>query len=198
MSDLAALRAKALNYNPEAHYSVCLDRELQTRRAGLQGQLVAAMASRKKLEESEPDKRATMGEKPAEDTLNESIALLEAELEKVEAEALPNSVTLVFKRLPLTSDGAGKGADSYEGLLRKLTVDNQINTDALADHLLRRCYLHTMATDGSGDLDLSWRQAVAMLGRQDVTMLRSMIIGHHEIGAAVPFDLKNSGVPETT
>ena len=199
MSDaLAALRAKALNYHPEATYSVCVDRELQTMRAGVQGQLIAAQAARQKLEGQEPDKSATMGERTPEDVLDERIAQLEADLEKVEAEALPNSITLVFRRLPLTADGAGKGESSYEGLLRKMTVKEQINTDALADTLLRRCYLCTMATDGTGHLELTWKQAIAILGRQDITNLRAMIIGHHEIGAAVPFELVNSGEPETT
>ena len=197
---LEELRLLALDYKPEALYSVCLDRGLQASRVELQARLVAAYALRGKATDADPvnGSTPTLGEKSATQALDEQIATLEAELNKVEDEALPKSITLVFSRLPLTRDGANEGEESYEQVVERLTVDDRIDTDHLADELLRKCYLRTEAASGDGDVSLTWREAAATLGRQDITMLRSMIIGHHEMGAAVPFDPRTSGRRATT
>ena len=87
---------------------------------------------------------------------------------------------------------AAKTADSTALTDDKGTVDYE----AMAAELLRVCYLRTESVHG--DLDLSWREASRLVDDSDMQNLRNLIVGHHRLGARIPFDPRSSGQPETT
>lgn len=196
---LDTLRALALSYRPEQHYSVCLDRDLQIERVMLMREITATQAELDRLDQPAPDARPrqSVGEKPAQQVLAAKIEQLTADLEALDERARPKSVSLFFSRLPITDDGADEGQESYEHVVNRFTDENdRVNTDKLASALLPLTYLRTEAVDG-GNLNLTWKQIAATLGRADIELLRHMILGHHEAGSAVPFDPRTSGLPET-
>lgn len=197
---LEHLRALALNYRPEARYSMCLDRDLQlerteltTRIVTLQQQLTTAM------DDPNSQPRQALGERPLVQRLTEQIDQATRELEALDEKAKPDSITLIFGRLPLTPDMVDEGHESYEGIVNELSdPDGRIDTDMLADRLLAACYTRCEAADGSGVVDLGWGEARATFGQQDLAFVRALILGHHITGAAVPFNQTTSGQPATT
>ena len=113
-------------------------------------------------------------------------------------DALPWSVAIIFGSLPTSDEGLREGESySYEGLRDEMSDDGQIDTDAFADRLLTLCYLRTESPD-SEDMDLAWAEASRLLDVSDRKTVRAMIIGHHLVGAAIPFDPRTSGQSATT
>ena len=115
---------------------------------------------------------------------------------QAEDAARDSSMVLIFKRLPATRDSAEDGEQSYAELEDAATTGGKTNYDRLADLLLAACYVR--ADSVAGDLGLSWREASRPLDDRDLEQLRNMIVGHHRMGAAIPFDPRTSGQPETT
>lgn len=196
MDALQMLRALALSYAPTADYSVCLDREKQLRIVALRQQHQALSAKLQGLDASD-DEGATIGEEQAHDKLARELSDLEARIAEAEDGAKDQSVVLIFKRLPATPDSAEDGETAYSELEAQHTDDKQhVDYEALGAALLPACYLRTESAHG--DLGLSWHEAARMLGAGDMQALRNMIVGHHRLGAAIPFDPRSSGQPETT
>lgn len=196
MDALQALRALALSYAPTADYSVCLDREKQVGIIALRQQHQLLSAKLQGLDSSD-DEGATLGDEPAADRLARELVELEQRIADAEDGAKDQSVVLIFKRLPATPDSAEDGEPTYSDMEEEHT-DNQrhVDYDALGAALLPVCYLSTESAHG--DLGLSWHEAARMLGAGDMQALRNMIVGHHRLGAAIPFDPRSSGQPETT
>lgn len=196
MDALQALRALALSYAPTADYSVCLDREKQVGIIALRQQHQLLSAKVEGLDASD-DEGASVGEEPAADRLARELAELEQRIAAAEEAAKDQSVVLIFKRLPATPDSADEDEVSYAELEGDYTDDKRhIDYEALGAALLPACYLRTESAHG--DLGLSWHEAARMLGAGDMQALRNMIVGHHRLGAAIPFDPRSSGRPEAT
>lgn len=191
---IADLRAKALAYAPELPYPLVLDRELKYRLSEAQKTLAAAQAARQKIIDS-PDGAALAGQRFDEAAptfrMDREIADAEAAVAAAEDAARPDSLVLVFRRLPATGPG------SYQELLDSATDKGSVNLPALGEALLAACYLRTESCDGE-DVGLSWGEAQVPLDHADIEALRMQIIGHHRIGAAVSFDPRSSGRPATS
>ena len=195
MDALQMLRALALSYAPTADYPVCLDREKRLEILALRQQAVAVKTKLDGL--ASDDEGATIGEEPAHDRLARELADLEARITEAEEGAKDQSVILIFKRLPATPDSADEGEVAYSTIEAQHTDDKgAVDYEAMAADLLRACYLR--AESVHGDLELSWREASRLVDDSDMQNLRNMIVGHHRIGARIPFDPRSSGQPETT
>ena len=196
MDALQALRALALSYAPTADYSVCLDREKQVGIIALRQQHQLLSAKVEGLDASDDDGN-TLGEESASDRLARELAELEQRIADAEEAAKDQSVVLIFKRLPATLDSAEYGETAYSELEDQYTdAKRNVDYEALGAALLPVCYLRTESAHG--DLGLSWHEAARMLGAGDMQALRNMIVGHHRLGAAIPFDPRSSGRPEAT
>ena len=196
---LDTLRAMALDHRPEADYFVCLDRAKRMRIFTLQQQLQALEGRRAALTddpEGEADTSRSLTDPDETVELAEKIAHASEELAQATEDARPWSVAIVFASLPDTDEAAREGEQSYMSVVKRLSVDGQIDTDAFGDELLRLCYSRTEAADG--DLNLTWTEAARLIDSADRTMLRRLIVGHHRVGAAVPFDPRTSGPSVTT
>lgn len=190
------LRTLALTYAPTADYSVCLDREQQLHLIGLRTRLFDVQARRDRLVNSGDLPKQTLGETPAVDALAAELADIEHQIDAAQEAARENSLVLVFRRLPATPDSADEGEESYSELEQDATVDGKTDWKRLGDRLLSACYLR--ADSAYGDVGLSWAEASRPLDDRDLDELRNMILGHHRLGAAIPFDPRNSGQPATT
>ena len=196
MDALQMLRALALSYAPTADYPVCLDREKRLEILALRQQAVAVKAKLDGLDASD-DEGATIGEEPAADRLTRELSDLEDRIAEAEEGAKDQSVVLIFKRLPATPDSADEGEVAYSTIEAQHTDDKgAVDYEAMAADLLRVCYLRTESVHG--DLDLSWREASRLVDDSDMQNLRNLIVGHHRLGARIPFDPRSSGQPETT
>lgn len=189
------LRAKALSYSPELPYPVVLDRGLKYRLSEAQRNLAAARAKRQSQIDNQSDADRT-GQRFDEETptvrADLEVADAEAALSAAEEEARPESLVLLFRRLPATGEG------SYQEALDAHTDDKGVvRQAALSDALLSACYLRTEAADGQ-DVGLLFAEAMTPLDHGDVELLRAQIIGHHRIGASVSFDPRSSGRPATS
>lgn len=190
------LRTLALTYAPTADYSVCLDREQQLHLIALRTRLLDVQARRDRLASGGDLPKQTLGETPIVDQLAAEVADLERQLDAAQDAAAENSIVLVFRRLAATPDSADEGEPSYSEVEASVTVDGKTDWDQVGDLLLAACYLR--ADSAFGDVGLSWAEASRPLDDRDLDELRNMIIGHHRLGAAVPFDPRNSGRPATT
>ena len=198
---LDMLRALALDYRPTADYFVCLDRDKRMDVAAAR-QLEAAAREHLDKVEADPEKAREGHRLDQADPIDAAkAALADAETAHATAmeDALPWSVAIIFGSLPATEEGLREGeAQSYEGLLASMRdADGKIDTDAFADTLLGACYLRTESPDGE-DMNLTWAEAARLGDVSDHALMRNMIIGHHRVGAAIPFDPRTFGQSATT
>lgn len=197
---LDMLRTLALDYRPEAPYFVCLDRDKRMAVSAAR-QLEAAAREHLDKVEADPEKAREGHRLDQPDPLDAAkTALADAEAAHATAMegALPWSASFIFGSLPTTDEGIREGESySYEGLRDEMSDDGKINTDAFADRLLTLCYLRTESPDGE-DMGLTWAEASRLLDVSDRKTVRAMIIGHHLVGAAIPFDPRTSGQSATT
>ena len=54
------------------------------------------------------------------------------------------------------------------------------------------------AVSNAGGLGMTWAEVLTILDAGDLEHLRDMIVGHHRIGGADPFDPVSSGPPAMT
>lgn len=197
---IETLRALALAYAPTADYPICLDREVQLHLVRLRQQIARKEAERDRLISAGNLPSQSLGETPIVDRLADEITRLTAELEAVQEESKDKSIVLQFKRLPTTPDSADEGEPDYTTLEAEF-ADEKGNLDgkaldALADRLLPLCYVG--AGSAYGDTGMTWAEVSRVLDAADRDQLRAVIRGHHRFGAAIPFDPRPSGTPETT
>lgn len=196
MDALQALRALALSYAPTADYPVCLDREQRLTILALRQQYQTVQANIDGLD-ADADAGKSLGDEPAADRLARDLADLEQRITDAEDAAKDSSIVLVFKRLPPTPDSCDEGEVAYSDMeARHADEKGAVDFEALGAALLPVCYLRT--DSAHGDLDLTWHGACRQLDDSDLRLLRSMIVGHHRIGARIPFDPRSSGQHETT
>ena len=195
------LRTLALDYRPEAPYFVCLDRD---KRMAITAARQLEADAREHLDtvlQQDPEDAAaaqSMTDPDPVDKAKAELADATAALTAAMDDALPWSVAIIFGTLPTSDEGLREGESySYEGLRDEMSDDGKIDTDAFADRLLTLCYLRTESPD-SEDMDLTWAEASRLLDVSDRKTVRAMIIGHHLVGAAVPFDPRTSGQSATT
>ena len=184
------LRAKVLAYSPEMTYPVVLDRDLKHNLIEARKNLAALQAERQKIIDSPPELTGQRYDQatPTAD-IDERIMSAEAAVGAAEEAIRPESLVLVWRRL---------SADEYQARIDEHSDEKGIiSTIKLGDHLLGECYLRTESASG-GDVGLAWDEARAPLDHGDIETLRLMIIGHHRIGAGVPFDPRSSGRPATS
>lgn len=195
------LRMLALDYRPEAPYFVCLDRD--KRMAIVAARQLEADArehlNKVLLGGSDLGVLLSMTDPDPIDKANAELADATAALTTAMDDALPWSVAIIFGSLPTSDEGLREGeSHSYEGLLGEMSDDDgKIDTDAFADRLLTLCYLRTESPD-SEDMNLTRAEASRLLDVSDRKNVRAMIIGHHLVGAAIPFDPRTSGQSATT
>ena len=196
MDALQAIIDLARAYVPTADYPIILDREKQIGIAALRAQHQVLSEKLQGLDSSD-DEGATLGEEPAADRLSRELVELEQRIADAEEAAKDQSVVLVFGRLPTTPDGAEEGEAVYSDLKEQHTGDDRhVDFEGLGAALMPVCYLRTESAHG--DLGLSWHEAARLLGTADFPALRNMLLGHHEMGASIPFDPRSSGRPEAT
>ena len=188
-------------YRPEAPYFVCLNRE---KRMAIIATSELQDAARERLGKLEADpEKAREGHRLDQpdpiDAAKSALADAENAHAKAIEDALPQSVALIFGSLPATDISRREGEEwSYEGLLSAMRDDSgDVDSDAFADRLLALCYLRTEGPDGQ-DLGRPWVTAARFADMSDWKNLRRMIIGHHIVGAAIPFDPRTSGQSATT
>ena len=197
MDALQALRALALDSAPTADFPVCLDREKRLVIIGLRQQYQAVKERLDGLADSDQDQHETLDAEPLDERLRRDLATIEARLQEAEDAAAEVSMVLIFKRLPATADSADAGETSYHDVEAEHTDDQgAVDQDAVADALMPLCYLRTDSVHG--DLGLTWSQAARQLDSSDLAYLRAVLIGHHRMGARIPFDPRSSGQPATT
>ena len=195
------LRALALDYRPEAPYFVCLDRDKRMDISAARQQETAAREHLENLLQQDPEETAAAQSMTDPDPIDQAkadLAAAEAAHATAMEDALPWSASIIFGNLPTTDEGLREGESySYEGLRDEMSDDGKIDTDAFADRLLALCYLRTESPD-SEDLNLAWAEASRLLDVSDRKTVRAMIIGHHLVGAAIPFDPRTFGQSATT
>ena len=198
---LDMLRTLALDYRPEAPYFVCLDRDKRMAVSAARQQEAAAREHLEKLLQQDPEDIAAAQSMTDPDPIDQAkadLAAAEAAHATAMEDALPWSASIIFGSLPTTDEGLREGESySYEGLRDEMSDDGKIDTDAFADRLLTLCYLRTESPD-SEDMGLAWAEASRLLDVSDRKTVRAMIIGHHLVGAAIPFDPRTSGQSATT
>ena len=197
MDALQDLRALALGDSPTAEFPICLDRELRLACVALRQQYLDVKQRLDGLADSDRDGSTALDEAPLEDRLRAQLDDIEARLQEAEEAAAPHSMVLIFKRLPATPDSADDGEPDYFTVEQEHT-DNKghVDQDALAGALLPLCYLRTESVHG--DLDLTWSQAIRQADSSDLHYMRAIILGHHRMGARIPFDPRSYGQPATT
>ena len=195
------LRMLAIDYRPEAPYFVCLDRDKRMAIVAARQLEADAREHLNNVLQQDPEDVAaaqSMTDPDPIDKANAELADATAALTTAMDDALPWSVAIIFGSLPTSDEGLREGeSHSYEGLLGEMSDDGMIDTDAFADRLLTLCYLRTESPD-SEDMNLTWAEASRLLDVSDRKNVRAMIIGHHLVGAAIPFDPRTSGQSATT
>lgn len=189
------LRALALDeHAPTAEWTLCLNRDLRLRIVDLMRQIGAATRLAEKLTNGDPTSLSLTDEDPTS-----RAERLTGELEALYEEARPDSIVLVFRRLPATRDVAEDGETAYSTVERRHTNNKTraVDVPAVAADLLPLCYERAESADGE-DVGLTWLQVLRTLDAADLDQLGQMVFGLHHIGAAVPFDPRTSGRPETT
>ena len=195
------LRTLALDYRPEAPYFVCLDRDKRMAIVAARQLEADAREHLDNVLQQDPEDVAAAQSMTDPDPIDKAKAELAdatAALATAMDDAMPWSVAIIFGSLPTSDEGLREGEPySYEGLRDEMSDDGKIDTDAFADRLLTLCYLRTESPD-SEDMDLTWAEASRLLDVSDRKTVRAMIIGHHLVGAAIPFDPRTSGQSATT
>ena len=195
------LRTLALDYRPEAPYFVCLDRDKRMAIVAARQLEADAREHLDNVLQQDPEDVAaaqSMTDPDPIDKANAELADATAALATAMDDALPWSVAIIFGSLPTADEGLREGESySYEGLLGEMSDDGKVDTDAFADRLLTLCYLRTESPD-SEDMSLAWAEASRLLDVSDRKNVRAMVIGHHLVGAAIPFDPRTSGQSVTT
>ena len=198
MDAIAMLRAKALTDPPKARYPLCVDREARIRLAALRQKYVhtADKLAKKREAASRPAVQSLGDSAPLQDD-DEILTAIEREIEEAQDAAKGDVIVLVFRRLPTTAESASEGERNYLGLEQENTdATGNVNYRALGSALLPCCY--ERAESIHGDLGMTWAEVLTILDAGDLEHLRDMIVGHHRIGGAVPFDPVSSGPPATT
>ena len=196
MDAIAMLRAKALTDPPKARYPLCVDREARIRLAALRQKYVRTADKLAREAASRPAVQSLGDSAPVQDD-DEILAAIEREIEEAQEAAKGDVIVLVFRRLPTTAESAAEGERYYLGLEQEHTdATGNVNYRALGSALLPCCY--ERAESIHGDLDMTWAEVLTILDAGDHEQLRDMIVGHHRIGGAVPFDPVISGPPATT
>ena len=195
------LRTLALDYRPEAPYFVCLDRDKRMAIVAARQLEADAREHLNDVLQQDPEDVAAAQSMTDPDPIDKAKAELDgatAALATAMDDAMPWSVAIIFGSLPTSDEGLREGESySYEGLRDEMSDDGMIDTDAFADRLLTLCYLRTESPD-SEDMNLTWAEASRLLDVSDRKNVRNMIIGHHLVGAAIPFDPRTSGQSATT
>lgn len=195
------LRMLALDYRPEAPYFVCLDRDKRMAIVAARQLEADAREHLNNVLQQDPEDVAaaqSMTDPDPIDKANAELADATAALTTAMDDALPWSVAIIFGSLPTSDEGLREGeSHSYDGILGEMSDDGKVDTDAFADRLLTLCYLRTESPD-SEDMNLTWAEASRLLDVSDRKNVRVMIIGHHLVGAAIPFDPRTSGQSATT
>ena len=195
------LRMLALDYRPEAPYFVCLDRDKRMAIVAARQLEADAREHLNDVLQQDPEDVAAAQSMTDPDPIDKAKAELDgatAALATAMDDAMPWSVAIIFGSLPTSDEGLREGESySYEGLRDEMSDDGMIDTDAFADRLLTLCYLRTESPD-SEDMNLTWAEASRLLDVSDRKNVRNMIIGHHLVGAAIPFDPRTSGQSATT
>ena len=196
MDAIAMLRAKALTDPPKARYPLCVDREARLQLAALRQKYVRTADKLAREAASRPAVQSLGDSAPVQDD-DAILAAIEREIEEAQEAAKGDVIVLVFRRLPTTAESAAEGEHSYLGLEQEHTdATGNVNYRALGTSLLPLCY--ERAESIHGDLGMTWAEALTILDAGDLEHLRDMIVGHHRIGGAVPFDPVSSGPPATT
>lgn len=203
---VADLRARALAHNATVRftYPICLDDD--KRRAideadknlkTLHTQHDQAVERQAKAEKTQ---RRTLGEAstPGHDEetarIDEQIKAAEADLDRLETDALTDSVLLKFRRLT---------PDEYQALWDSVVeATNEKPQEARLEELktaLRvECYVGTEDADGN-DLGIAWGQAVeGFINSGDMDNLGTGLILFNRTPSTVPFNQANSGLPATS
>lgn len=189
---IADLRAKALAYSPEMPVPVVLDRDLKYRLQEAQKTLAALQKDRDKIVTDGAPTGQRYDEATPTARIDEQIAAAEQALTAAEDAVRPDSLVLIFRRLPATGPG------SYREMLDAHADDKGVvNVVKLTDALLAACYLRTESADGE-DVGLSFAEASVPLDHGDFEQLRTMLLSHHTVGTAVSFDPRSSGRPATS
>lgn len=195
MDAIAMLRAKALTDPPKARYPMCVDREVHVQLAALRQKYVRT-ADKLAKAASRPAVQSLGDSAPVQDD-DEILAAIEREIEEAQEAAKGDVIVLVFRRLPTTAESASEGENNYLGLEQEHTdAAGNVNYRALGAALLPLCY--ERAESIHGDLGMTWAEVLTIVDAGDLEHLRNMIVGHHRIGGAVPFDPLSSGPPATT
>lgn len=196
MDAIAMLRAKALTDPPKARYPLCVDREARLQLAALRQKYVRTADKLAREAASRPAVQSLGDSAPVQDD-DEILAAIEREIEEAQEAAKGDVIVLVFRRLPTTAESAAEGERYYLGLEQEHTdAAGNVNYRALGSALLPCCY--ERAESIHGDLGMTWAEVLTILDAGDLEHLRDMIVGHHRIGGAVPFDPVSSGPPATT
>ena len=196
MDAIAMLRAKALTDPPKARYPLCVDREARLQLAALRQKYVRTADKLAREAASRPAVQSLGDSAPTQDD-DEILAAIEREIEEAQEAAKGDVIVLVFRRLPTTAESASEGENNYLGLEQEHTdATGNVNYRAVGAALLPLCY--ERAESIHGDLGMTWAEALTILDAGDLEHLRDMIVGHHRIGGAVPFDPVSSGPPATT
>ena len=187
------LRDLALNeLAPTADYAICLDRDLRQQMVILMGQINAATTKAQKIAAGQIPAGSMTDEDPAS-----KAERLTGELEALYEQAKSDSIVVIFRRLPATRDVAEEGETAYSTIARRHTTKGGVDLDAVADDLMPESYLRAESADGE-DVGLTWLQVKRTFDQGDLKQIRAMLIGLHHTGAAVPFDPRTFGQPETT
>lgn len=194
--DIAALRAKALTYAPELPYPIVLDRDIKHRVSEAQKSLATAQSERDRilsLPHEHRDQGQTLADLSPTVRADERIRQAEADLDAAMDAARPESLVLIFKRLPPS------GPSSYEELLVAHThaATGDLDVRVFGDALLSASYLRTESADGE-DVGMSLAEAMLPLDHMDLENLRMQVIAHNRVGASVSFDPRSSGRPATS
>lgn len=194
------LRAYALNHAPRLTTHVCLDYEQRSTLKGLYTQHRTLTARRDKLaDDGDIPTSGSMGDKTPHTRIDQQITELETEIAAAEDAARPDSIAIIFRRLPATSDSTtDDGQPCYEDLLKQATdTDTGYNHDRLGDLLLRACFVAAENADGK-PVEGGWDDVLTVLDYGDLGFHRNALIGFHQIGSTIPFDPRTSGKPATT
>ena len=192
---LERLRALALEHNPTTEYFVCLDPAKRLELVGLRQLWLRTKQERDDYRPEHDD--GDLASEATPDRLDRELSELEEQIAAAEDDAREDSIALVFRRLPASADSADEDEMDFESLVRAYTGERgNVDVGAVSRRLPELCYLR--AESSEGDLGLTWREAAKTLDAADLRTLRAQLWGHHNIGAAVPFDPRTSGQPETT
>ena len=192
---LERLRALALEHNPTTEYFVCLDPAKRLELVGLRQRWLRTKQERDDYNPAEDP--GDLASEATPDRLDRELSELEAQIAAAEEDAREDSIALVFRRLPASADSADEGDTDFDSLVRQHTSERgAVDVAAVSDALPALCYLRSESSEG--DLGLTWREAAKTLDAADLRTIRAQLWGHHNIGAAVPFDPRTSGQHETT